>query len=233
MSDEIKSGREDVLAEFLVPGRRERLEQVLAARSDALTLVLDEVHHPHNISAVIRSADAFGIRDVHLIGEEFFYNRTISLGSEQWVRLRPHRCAADAIAALRSDGYELVVTAPQPQLGGLSDVVPVWDLPFERRLALVFGNERRGICEELYAAASLKTFIPMYGFVESLNISVACAIALYSSTFQRATPGRRLPPLSPEARDDLRRDWLRRSTRNADAILREVERREERIGEDR
>lgn len=227
MKEKAVTGKEDVLAEFLVPERLERLEQVLAARSDALTVVLDEVHHPHNISAVLRSADAFGIRDVHLIGEEFCYSRTISLGSERWVRLRPHRTPEEAIRVLQDEGYTIAVTAPEPQHAGDAPAIPVWALPFDRRLALVFGNEREGICEAIHRAAQVRTFIPMYGFVESLNISVACAIALYSSTFSHATAGRRLPPLPPAESEQLRRQWLRQSTRHADAILREVERREE------
>ena len=222
------SERADALEQFMYPKRLERLESVLAQRTNALTVVLDGVHNHHNISAVIRSADAFGLRTVHLVGSGFTYSRGITLGTERWVQIEHHDNSAAALESLRKSGYRIVVTAPEddprrPQVKAL----PVYDLPFESSLAIVFGNEKNGVSPELLAAAELHAFIPMVGFVESLNISVACALTLFCSTFSGARSERRCALLPESEREELRRDWLIKGTRRADAILREIERREE------
>ncbi len=217
----------EALEQFMYPARLERLEHVLSHRTKALTVVLDGVHNHHNISAVIRSADAFGVRTVHLVGEGFTYSRGITLGTERWVQIERHKTGLEALSALRKDGYRIVVTAPEddPRRPNVK-AVPVFDLPFETPLAIVFGNEKSGVSAELLAAAELHAFIPMVGFVESLNISVACALTLFSSTFSGARIERRVPLLEHTDREELRREWLVKGTRRADAILREIERRE-------
>ena len=94
------------------------------------------------------------------------------------------------------------------------------------------GNEKRGISAELNSAAVYRTFIPMYGFVESLNISVACAISLFASTLSGSRGERRLAPLDIESRAELRSEWIKKSTKRADVILKEMSRRGESPSED-
>lgn len=211
------------LEQFVGPKRMERLEQVLDNRSRTLTVLLDRVQNHHNISAVLRSADAFGIAEVHLIGESFQYSPTVSQGSERWVRLHRHREASDAVQALTDAGYRLVELRPEEGSSVKEmPLIPITALPFEEKLALVFGNEGEGVSAELQAACGMAAFIPMYGFVESLNISVACALCLYTATIAASAPQRRPRPLDAAERSDLRDEWLKKSVRNSDIILKET-----------
>ncbi|MBD0319593.1 MAG: RNA methyltransferase [Gemmatimonadetes bacterium] len=169
-----------VLEAFVTPERAARLRGVFAARLDAVTVLMDAPHDPHNGAAVVRSADAFGVQRLHIIErlEGFLASNTVSRGSERWVDLHTYPAIGEAVAALARSGHELVATHPEGEL------VPS-DLPAIPRLALVLGNERDGIDAALRAACKRSVRIPMRGFAESLNVSVTAAILL-----QHATTGR-------------------------------------------
>ncbi|HZF51354.1 MAG TPA: RNA methyltransferase [Polyangiaceae bacterium] len=169
-----------VLEGFATPERRARVLSVFDARLDSVTVVMDAPHDPHNGAAVLRSCDAFGLQRLHVIerSERFLSSRTVSRGSERWVEARTYGRSQDAIDALTASGHELVATHPEGEL------VPD-NLKTVPRLALVLGNERDGIHEELMAACRRSVRIPMRGFAESLNVSVTAAILL-----QHATEGR-------------------------------------------
>jgi tRNA (guanosine-2'-O-)-methyltransferase len=220
---------DSILEQFILPQRLKRLEDVLAQRSKTLTIVLDRVQNYHNISAVVRSADAFGIAEIHLIGEVFDYSRKITLGTERWVSLVRHASAKEALQVLRSKGYSLVVLQPEEHNASknLPPAMAVTDLPFEKPLALIFGNEKDGISRVFADAADVHAYIPMRGFVESLNISVACAICLFCSTIAPTQVRKRTQPLAPEDAQELRSQWLKKDVRRSDVILREVALRKE------
>jgi tRNA (guanosine-2'-O-)-methyltransferase len=169
-----------VLEAFVTPERSVRLRGVFAARLDAVTVLMDAPHDPHNGAAVIRSADAFGVQRLHIIErlEGFLAANTVARGSERWVELHTYPAIGEATAALARSGHELVATHPEGEL------VPA-DLAAIPRLALVLGNERDGIEASLRAACKRSVRIPMRGFAESLNVSVTAAILL-----QHATSGR-------------------------------------------
>ena len=229
-----------LLERFVVPQRLQRLESVLSARTNSLTVVLENVRNPHNISAVLRSADAFGINTIHLLGSqsdaEFEYSSGISLGTERWMQLQHHDGADSAIDSLLLQGYEIVVLQPENDTRCLNQnsvklpvtQLPVTQLPFEKPLALVFGNEHSGVSKQFVERAKYHAFIPMFGFVESFNISVACAITLFCSTISPSTPQRRCQPLADSERENLRAKWLQQSVRGADIILRDVDDRDTR-----
>lgn len=229
MSDRNAENGFDILS-FLeglhVPERLARLDAVLEARTASLTVVLDQVQNYHNISAVIRSADAFGLADVHLIGGTFEFSPSISQGTERWLQLNKYETVEEALHALH--GYKLVVLQPQ-SLCTLKDdgppSIPVTQLPFEENLALVFGNEKNGVSPSLLQNASFAAYIPMYGFVESLNISVACAITLFCSTISPTSPAKRTLPLSAEKKKELKSVWLKNGVKRVDTILREAAKR--------
>lgn len=215
------------LEQFIADTRRERLESVLKQRTNNLTVLLDRVTNFHNISAVLRSADAFGLRDVHLIGRGFEYSKTISKGSENWMQILRHQNAESAIANLRGKGFKLAVLRARKLNEPIDNNCPVYALPFEEKLALVFGNEKRGPSKEILDAADLTAHIPMFGFVESFNISVAAAITLFCSTFSGAFAERRPARLSDREQAELWDLWLRKSVFEGEKILEEVSRREE------
>lgn len=166
-----------ILEPFATLPRRERVLAVLASRLDSVTVLMDAPHDPHNGGAVIRSCDAFGVQRLHVVErkETFLAARSVSRGSQQWVDVQTYTRPADAIARLRASGHELVATHPEGEL------LPS-DLAAIPRLALVLGNERDGITEELTAACGRSVRVPMRGFAESLNVSVTGAILLRCAT---------------------------------------------------
>ena len=211
------------LDQFLSEDRKRRIEQVLDNRTTDFTIILENVHNAHNISAVIRSADAFGVAEVFIIGNAENMAEGISLGTEQWVNIHRYTKTADAIEQTRSLGYTLVVTSPA--VDGRSSI-PLSELPFgQQRLAFVFGNERIGASPEMIAAADLLTYIPMFGFVESFNVSVACALTL-SMARNESTKRGRLNPISAELRAELRDKWITSSVRRGEDVRKELESRE-------
>ncbi len=169
-----------VLEAFVRPERAERLRSVIAARIDAVTVVMDAPHDPHNGAAVIRSCDAFGVQRLHVVErvEHFLASNTVARGSERWVDVRAYAAVGDAVSALAASGHELVATHPE------GDLLPA-DLASLPRPALVLGNERNGIVATLHAACRHSVRIPMRGFAESLNVSVTAAILLHQATAGR------------------------------------------------
>jgi tRNA (guanosine-2'-O-)-methyltransferase len=205
------------LEKFFLQSRLDRIDEVLAHRSFSTVVVLDGVQNEHNISAVLRSADAFGLQKIYLVGSEFSHSKGVSLGSEGWLHLKRFSAPEEALAELTNEGYE--VTILQAKLISEKQgqkATPVQDLPFERKLALVFGNEKRGVSHPFQQAAQHFAFIPMVGFVESLNISVAAALTFYSAFLAKR------PVIKDNARASLRHEWLTKDLRGGEEILKRV-----------
>jgi len=183
--------------DLLLERRRARIDQVVANRSRALTPVLEAVHDPHNLAAVLRTAEALGLQEVHAIAPKggFRPNATVTQGADKWIALHRHRDAAACAEALRSTGYRLYAS----QL--TDEAIPLDQLPFNDRLALIFGNEHEGVSPEFAALCDGTFRIPMFGFVQSFNVGVAVAIALSHGVFarRRAAPGGDLPAAEQEA----------------------------------
>lgn len=211
----------DSLAPCVTDERLRRFDSVLEQRTLALTLVLDNVYHQHNISAVIRSADAFGIHAIHVVGGETRMNSGIALGSERWLNIYRHETADDALRAVKGGGYKTVVLQAPHSSGQYEALtsVPVETLPFAReKLALVFGNEVKGAAEDFFATADYRAYLSMVGFVESFNISVAAALCLYAARHC----GRPLPPIDDEERLKTKARWLREDVPGAELILKRM-----------
>jgi len=174
------TGVAEVLAPLVTAERRARLRGVIDARLASVTVLMDAPHDPHNGGAVLRSCDAFGVQRLHVVPrvEPFAISTTVTRGSEKWVDVVLHPTATDAVSALATERFELVATHPEGEL------VPE-DLAALPRVALVLGNERDGIREDLERAASRTVRVPMRGFVESLNMSVSAAILLQAATRNR------------------------------------------------
>lgn len=211
----------EILGQFVRSERLEKLRQVASNRTSALTLVFDRIHHAHNISAVIRSADAFGVQDMHFVGERLDRNTGITLGAEKWVRIHSHASAEDAVKALQEQHYRLAVTAAPSSNSnnGHRESIPIYALPFAERLAIVFGNELGGVNETFQLAATYHTHIPMLGFVESFNVSVAAAICMFCSTITVANGQRQVATLREQEQAELIGLWLRADIKGAEDIL--------------
>ena len=127
----------------------------------------------HNTSAVMRSCDVFGIQDLHVIEARFGkrVDKEIAMGAQKWVDIHRHSNAEDCLQQLRASGYQIVATTPHQG-------VPLDEFDVTKKSALLFGTEKKGLSRELLAQADVALTIPMYGFTESLNISVSAAIIL-------------------------------------------------------
>jgi tRNA (guanosine-2'-O-)-methyltransferase len=166
--------------------RLERIRQVLAARQKDMALVLDNIHDPHNVSAILRSCDAFGVPRVHLHYTSTAFphlGKKSSASARKWVECVRHADTAALAVRLDAEGLRLVST------GFSTRAVPVCDFDFTRPTAVVFGNEHSGVSPELARYVAGEIYIPMRGMVQSLNVSVAAAIILHEAQRQRAAAG--------------------------------------------
>jgi tRNA (guanosine-2'-O-)-methyltransferase len=166
------------------PERFRRLQRILARRQDDLTVLMDRVHKPHNLAAVIRTCDAVGIGRVHIVPtEDFQPGFGSSMGADRYVRRVRHPGLADAAAALRGQGMRIVAAHPS------DDAVDYRRVDYARPTALLLGTELEGLSDEAVAASDQQVIIPMHGAVTSLNVSVAAAVILYEAERQREQAG--------------------------------------------
>lgn len=163
------------LAPFVTEARRARVEAVLRARVDSLHVAIEDPQDPHNVAAVVRTAEALGAGTVHVIGGRAGdpLSRRVSRGTLYWVDIRSHAAWGEFVAAL-PPGMQLAGACVDPQTVELAQV------PVDCPLCLVFGNEQSGLTVHARAACALRFRIPMVGMAESLNLSVAAGIALFT-----------------------------------------------------
>jgi len=191
----------------VTPRRRRKIEEVVSKRSTFVTVLLDGVHDPHNISAILRSVDAFGFLEVHAVEQgksSIRFSPRIARGSQYWVRFFQYPSSQIAGEILQKKGYELWLAMPPEK----ADCTLFSYSPL-RPTAFVFGNEHGGASEEIIRMASRRFTIPMYGMVESLNVSVAVAITLfYVRTLISTSPSFLL---TSEEKEILIKEYERRS----------------------
>ena len=171
----------------MTPERSERLNSVLKKRQPDLTVVLENVFDPHNISAVMRTCDAVGIQDIYILNNKIPPHRKwgdkSSSSAAKWLTIYQFTDAAECFAALRKM-YKKIYTTHLS-----NDAVGLYDLNLTEPVALVFGNEHSGVSEEIIAMADGNFIIPQVGIIKSLNISVACAVSLYEAFRQKNNAG--------------------------------------------
>ncbi|MFM8524364.1 MAG: tRNA (guanosine(18)-2'-O)-methyltransferase TrmH [Cyanobacteriota bacterium] len=187
----------------LLPRRFERIKAVLDQRIDDLTVVLEQVDKPHNLSAILRSCDAVGVLEAHVIslpGRPRTFNRTAK-GSHKWVPLHPHPDIAAALRPLKARGFRIYGT----HLG--MDAVDYRRCDFTGPTAFLLGAEKWGLSPEATDLVDQAIFIPMVGMVQSLNVSVAAATLLFEARRQRDQAGRN-PEAGPALAPELHRDRL-------------------------
>ncbi len=188
--------------------RETKIRSVLARRQPGLTVVMENIHDPHNVSAIFRTCDAVGILRAELLyTHEPFpkIGKKSSSSANKWVDRRRHTTVGECYGALRSEGFRIYATRIAPGSRSL------YDLNLTGKVAIVFGNEHRGVSDEAAAAADGIFQIPMMGMIESLNVSVAAAVCLYEALRQRVASGAYTHGgLSEPDRDTLIDDWLGR-----------------------
>ncbi|MBI2601640.1 MAG: RNA methyltransferase [Deltaproteobacteria bacterium] len=161
----------------LTDARRQRMIKTAGQRTKHVRLIMQDVHNPHNVAACLRSAEAFGLQDVHVVTlGETFRASSVAKGVGHWIHIHKHASIASCVEDLRQSGFRIVSAMPDPNVHSLSQV------PVDHPLAVLFGNEHAGISEEWKPYVDSFFTIPMVGMVESLNISVSAAITLYTLT---------------------------------------------------
>ena len=169
----------------MTPERFSRINAMLNNRQPDLTVCLDTVHKSNNISAVVRTADAVGINKIHAIwpDADMRVSGNTASGSQQWVQVKKHFTPDEAIADLKQQSMQILVT------NFSSKAIDFREIDYTKPTALVMGNERDGVSQEMIAAADHEVIIPMVGMVQSLNVSVATALVLFEAQHQRKAAG--------------------------------------------
>lgn len=188
--------------------RLARLEYVLRHRQPDLTVVIENIHDPHNVSAMLRSCDAAGVSEVQLLYtfEKFpKIGKKSSASAGKWVERRKFDSVKECYKKLRDEGFTIYAT----RLG--DKAVSFYDLDLSKNVAIVFGNEHRGVSEEAADLADIIVQIPMFGMIQSLNVSVACAITLYEALRQRLAQGQYdKPKCSEKELKRLMGEWAKK-----------------------
>lgn len=168
--------------------RVEKFREVILNRQKDFTVILENLNDPHNLSACLRSCDAVGIYEVNLVyyGAQPFpqLGKQSSSSAKKWVDSKRHRSVKECFEYVRSQGMKIYTTHMS------SDAVSLYDLDFSGPVALMFGNEHVGVSEEALSLADGNFLIPQVGMIQSLNISVACAVSVYEAFRQRLQSGR-------------------------------------------
>ncbi len=173
--------------DFLSDDRSEKIYACVSRRQPSLSIVLENVHDPHNVSAVLRSCDAVGVMDVHLVyhsGQSFpELGEKSSASARKWVLTHKHSSIDECYDCLRKEGKKILTT------GMSNEARSLYAIDFTEPIAIVFGNEHAGVSEEAILKADGNMLIPQVGMIQSLNISVACAVTLYEAFRQRSING--------------------------------------------
>ena len=186
---------------FLAPERRARIDEVVAGRTRTLTVVLEAFGDPQNVNAVLRTCEAVGVQEVHVVEgpmKPYDRNKKISQNADKWLEVRRWRSTGECLSHLESRGFRIYAT----HLG--EGAVPLEALSFAEPVALVFGNESRGVSDEALRRSHARFAIPMRGFVQSLNVSVAAAVSLFRAVERREAERGGHGDLPPEEARALR-----------------------------
>lgn len=206
---------------FISENRKSIIQKVLSQRTRYVTVVLEDIFQSQNSSAVIRTCECMGLQDIHIIENttKYFVNTRVLKGANKWMNLLRYRDmdvnnTAKCFSDLRAHGYKIYTADPS------EDGVSIHELSLQEPCAIVFGNELNGATNYALENCDQKIKIPMYGFTESLNISVSVAICL-SSLITKLREKTFDYGLSVEERELLTLKWYRKIVRRSDLIERE------------
>ncbi|WP_299155005.1 RNA methyltransferase [uncultured Christiangramia sp.] len=199
---------------LLTQRRIDLFEKVLTQRTDYFTVVAQDVYQLHNTSAVVRSCDVFGIQNLHVIEENLprRIDKEIAMGAQKWVDVHRYNTSRECLHELRQQGYQIVATTPHNNSTMLAD------FDIAKPSAIFFGTEQNGLSEEILREADASIKIPMYGFTESLNISVSAAIILQSLR-EKLDISNIDWQFSEERMQEVRLAWTKKTIKNSEEII--------------
>lgn len=169
----------------MTPERFARITSMLNRRQPDLTIFMEQVHLQHNLAAIVRTADAMGINNVHATWDDDTsrISRNVASGSQKWVNLHSHDTTEDAVAVMREQGMQIIATNLS------ATAIDFREVDYTKPTAIIMGQEKFGISEKALALADQDVIIPMVGMCQSLNVSVASALIMYEAQRQREIAG--------------------------------------------
>lgn len=208
----------ELLSPFLTTERQERIRLAVDGRTCDVVPVLENIYDRGNVSAVLRSAEAMGFQCAHVIelGEKFKSANRVTQGADKWLDVKKWKSTSECTTELKRLGYKILATHLDAR------AKPIAEMDFTRPTAIVFGNEKDGISKEMIEQADQTIIIPMAGFVQSFNISVAAAIAFYHAQRERQSKLGRSGNLTEVERQILCADFSLRSSQNPDRLIAEL-----------
>ncbi|MCK5816110.1 MAG: RNA methyltransferase [Flavobacteriaceae bacterium] len=207
----------DYIAPMLSDRRKDLFDKILNQRTRHFTVILEDLFQKHNTSAVVRSCDIFGIQDIHIIENKYksYMSNQVGKGSQKWLDFHHYRDkqinTQDCIDKIKSEGYQLIATTPHNESCYLAD------FDITKKSAFVFGVEKAGVSKTMLDQADGYLKIPMAGFTESLNISVAAAIILQSVT-ERLRSSDVDWKLNDEDKFLKKVDWMEKTIKSIDKV---------------
>ena len=211
----------DYLSELVTDERWQRMNEIIADRTEYLTVVLEDIYQPHNASAVLRTCDCFGIQNVHIIENqnEYTINPDVALGASKWLNLQKYNKEKNntlaCINSLKKEGYRIIATTPHTNDIDLNN----FDLK-KGKTALMFGSEQPGLSKLALEHADEFLKIPMFGFTESFNISVSASIILHYLRLMLNQSDIKWN-LTERKKEEILLNWLRQSISRSDVIEKE------------
>ncbi len=198
---------------FITENRKLKFNKVLENRTKHFSIAVEDVYQLHNTSAVMRSCEVFGIQNLHMIEQKFSktIDKEIALGAEKWVDIYRHTSTQNCLESLKKQGYQIVATSPH------ADAHTLDNFDITKPSAIFFGTEKNGLSQEIMDQADAFIKIPMYGFTESLNISVSAALVINSITNKLRTSALDWK-LSEEDLLAKKIDWMRKSIKDIDFV---------------
>ncbi|MCX8481881.1 MAG: RNA methyltransferase [Sediminibacterium sp.] len=186
--------------------RTQKIESVLQKRQANLTVVMENIFNPHNIAAVMRTCDSVGIQDLYVVNTILppykFIGKKTSSSADKWITMHNFNNLQDCVKVLRNNYKKIYATHLSKQANS------IYDVDLTDSMAIVFGNEGTGVSEEMISLCDGNLFIPQIGMIQSLNISVACAVILYESFRQKSIKGcYNTLSLSTEKYTELYNNW--------------------------
>lgn len=208
----------ECLESIVTENRKATFEKILNNRTRHFTVVLEDIYQRHNTSAVIRSCDIFGIQDIHIIENKYnsYVSNQVAKGAQKWIDFNEYNTeefnTQTCIDTLRAKGYQIIATTPH------NDSCLLQNFDISKKSAFVFGVEKAGISDYILKEADGYLKIPMVGFTESLNVSVAAAIILNDLT-TRLRDSNVNWKLSEEEKNEKRLDWCKKTINNVEQII--------------
>ena len=202
------------LKSYLTERRKGLFQNVLEKRTRHFTVATEDVYQLHNTSAVMRSCDVFGIQDLHVVEEKLGkkIDREIAMGAQKWVSLHRYDSIKDCMKVLREKEYQIIATTPH------NNSTLLHDFDVTKKSAFFFGTEKDGLSNTVLNAADGFLKIPMYGFTESLNISVSAAIILQSVVAKLKQSSINWE-LTEAEKLDIEFEWTKKTIKSAEEII--------------